>query len=278
MDWNDLRYFITLVEKETLTASADALDVQHSTVARRIRQLEDTLGLPLFDHLGKRYRLTAAGERLYRHAREIHKDINALARIAREEMHSIAEVGITAPPAVLRSRIAPQLPVFYRENPRIRLRLHGNTALDNLHDRAADIALRFVRPQAPDLVVRRLCAIRCAFYASKSYVRTPREHWQYLTLSTDNPLSQWAKSRIDPARILLACNDFALIKSAIAAGLGIGLLPMDDAEPDWQPIAIQGKTPDTRTETLYLVMHEDVRRSPAVRRVADFLIAILTEE
>ncbi len=56
-DWDDLHHFAVLVEKETLTAAAEALGVQHSTVSRRIARLEATLGLRLFDRIGRRYLL-----------------------------------------------------------------------------------------------------------------------------------------------------------------------------------------------------------------------------
>ena len=57
-DWNSIRHFTTLVEKQTLTAAAEHLGVQHSTVSRQIAQLENALGLRLFDRIGKRYLLT----------------------------------------------------------------------------------------------------------------------------------------------------------------------------------------------------------------------------
>lgn len=67
-DWNDIFFFTVLVEQETLTAAAAALDVRHTTVARRVARLEQSLGLRLFDRLGKRYRLTADGMRVYQRA------------------------------------------------------------------------------------------------------------------------------------------------------------------------------------------------------------------
>ena len=77
-DWNGIRHFTTLVEKQTLTAAAEHLGVQHSTVSRQIAQLENALGLRLFDRISKRYLLTPEGERLYRHACEICKDMSML--------------------------------------------------------------------------------------------------------------------------------------------------------------------------------------------------------
>ena len=82
MHWDDLAYFICLVEKQTLTACADEMDVQHSTVARRIDHLEEALDVNLFDRLGKRYVLTAEGELLYSQAVTIKKEIIAFERMA----------------------------------------------------------------------------------------------------------------------------------------------------------------------------------------------------
>ena len=66
-DWNSIRHFTTLVEKQTLTAAAEHLGVQHSTVSRQIAQLENALGLRLFDRIGKRYLLTPLRGNLYNH-------------------------------------------------------------------------------------------------------------------------------------------------------------------------------------------------------------------
>ena len=83
LDWNDLQHFVTLVEQETLTAAAEALGVQHSTVSRRIAQLEGALGVRLFDRIGKRYLLTENGTRIHAQAQELAKDILTLQHLAR---------------------------------------------------------------------------------------------------------------------------------------------------------------------------------------------------
>ena len=146
LDWNGIRYFATLVEKETLTAAAAALDVQHSTVSRQIAQLEQALGLRLFDRIGKRYLLTADGERLYRHACDLCKEMNVLQRVAREQAAVRHSVTVSAPPFVVRLLLMPHLTDFYRKHADIRLHLLAEAALADLHGRQADIALRLVRP------------------------------------------------------------------------------------------------------------------------------------
>ena len=72
-------------------------------------------------------------------------------------------------------------------------------------------------------------------------------------------------------------NDFLLIRQCLQEGMGVGLLPDFFVTPadGLKPVALHGSTPEVLEETLYLVMHEDVRRSPAVRAVADFLLQVL---
>lgn len=82
MDWHDLAYFVCLVEQQTLTACAEQLGVQHSTVSRRIERLEQALSLTLFDRLGKRYILTQEGKLLYAQAAEVQKEIVTFERMA----------------------------------------------------------------------------------------------------------------------------------------------------------------------------------------------------
>ena len=160
LDWNDVHHFVTLVEQETLTAASEVLDVQHSTVSRRIMQLEASLGLRLFDRIGKRYLLTEDGERLYMQARELSKNIAVFQRLAREQREAVTEVAISMPPVVLRWLLSPHLSAFYAQHPSIRLLLQSSAQLSNLHERQADIALRLLRPEANDLVVRRLRPLR----------------------------------------------------------------------------------------------------------------------
>ena len=84
LDWNDVLHFVTLARHQTLSAAAEALGVQHSTVSRRIARLEKSLGLRLFHRMGKRHWLTEDGQRIHEHACELYKDMQGLQRLAHE--------------------------------------------------------------------------------------------------------------------------------------------------------------------------------------------------
>src|SRR6185437_16286301 len=62
IDWDDVRYFLAVARGGSVRAAAERLGVNHSTVLRRIAQLEERLGVHVFEKLPSGYRLTEAGE------------------------------------------------------------------------------------------------------------------------------------------------------------------------------------------------------------------------
>ena len=256
--------------------------MQHSTVSRQIAQLEQALGLRLFDRIGKRYLLTADGERLYRHACDLCKEMNVLQRVAREQAAVRHSVTASAPPFVARLLLMPHLTDFYRKHADIRLHLLAEAALADLHGRQADIALRLVRPTQNDLAVRRLRDFAFRPYAHRDYLTRHRADWQFVQLAVEARHSRWFMEQIgEDADIVFASNDFAAVKQAIAGQIGIGILPDFAVSPvdGLQTVALRAdEPPPACAAALYLVMHEDVRRSPAVRAVADFFGEVLADE
>ena len=279
-DWNGIRHFTALVEKQTLTAAAEYLGVQHSTVSRQIAQLENALGLRLFDRIGKRYLLTPEGERLYRHACEICKDMSMLQRTAREQVELRHSVVISAPPFVARLLLMPHIADFYRKHNDIRLIIQSDAALADLHGRQADIALRLIRPTQNDLAVRRIAHFSYRIYGHEGYLKTTRrEDWRFVQIAVNTRFSRWFAEQIgEDADISFASNDFAAVKQAICEQIGIGILPDFAVFPvdRLHPVLLNPNTPPPEFPAeLLLVMHEDVRRSPSVRAVADYFAEVL---
>lgn len=276
MDWNDLHYFVTLVEQQTLTGAAETLNVQHSTVSRRIAQLESALGLRLFDRIGKRYLLTDDGRRIHAQAQEVAVNMRVLQRLAREQREEIDEVVVSAPPVAAQVLLMPHFADFGRLHPNIRLTLQSSVMISNLHDRQADIALRVVKPEADDLVACRLRDVHYRLYAHPEYLKnTPRHDWAFFALNGHGTHGEFLSKQLIGRKIIFSSNDFSLIKTAITAKTGIGLLPdfYVRVEDGLLPVHLNDNaTPETFSRALYLVMHEDLRRSPKVRKTADFLI------
>ena len=312
MYWDDLAYFVCLVERQTLTACAEEMGVQHSTVARRIDHLEQTLAVNLFDRVGKRYVLTQEGERLYGQAVEVQKEITVFERMAIDQNVIQGKVVVSAPPVWANEVLMPVLNDFCQQFPDILLELGGDVNISNLHHREADIALRLHRPTQEDLVIRTLGEVRYGFFAHSNYIKHTRpEQWQLIEFQASARVLAWSQALIKQHSYTIAfsTNDLYIACHAACQKLGIALLPyflankyselipvdpinrepLTHQEPNKIPIPsssdssskIKGSDlnttiPLTQDYPLYLVMHPDVRRSARVRTVADWLIKTTT--
>src|SRR5262249_13534929 len=83
-----LRYFLAVAEAAHFTRAAAKLHVTQPTLSHQIRQLEGQLNLTLFDRIGRRIKLTAAGELLLPHARRVLRELEQ-AQIALGELHGL---------------------------------------------------------------------------------------------------------------------------------------------------------------------------------------------
>jgi len=309
MQWDDLAYFVCLVEKQTLTACAEEMGVQHSTVARRIDHLEQTLAVNLFDRLGKRYALTPEGTMLYSQAIEVKKEIAVFERMAIDQNAMQGKVVISAPPVWANEVLIPALTEFRQQFPDILVALSGEVGLSNLHDREADIAIRTRCPTQEDLVARIIGSTRYGFFASNEYLKhTHSEQWQLIEFQANARVLNWSQALVKQHAYTIAfnTNDLYMACHAARKKIGIALLPEFLAHQYPELIAVdpinrvvltartqptlenihspiftsenQDSTsntsiPLTQDYPLYLVMHPDVRRSARVRAVADWLIA-----
>ncbi|PIE46333.1 MAG: LysR family transcriptional regulator [Gammaproteobacteria bacterium] len=286
LNWNDLQYFLSLVKTQTLSASAEQLGVQHTTVSRHIEQLENGLNVKLFERAGNRYVLTIEGELLHAQAYEIEKSIDTFRRMAVEQNALQGTVTLSAPPVLANEWIAPQLSRLRQIYPDICLSLQGEMHYSNLYQREADMAIRVGRPTQNSLVIRKLAQLSYYFYAHKNHQVQDELH--LITFQSNQRLSAYLQQIQSPFKTTVTFdgNDLYTIKNAICQGLGIGLLPSFMVKPTDQLTVIElanGRVEQKattqavktkKTEELYLVMHADIRRSAKIRAVADWITEI----
>ena len=279
-DWDDLRFFLALCEAGTLTGAARATGVEHTTVARRIDALETALAARLFDRFPKGWSLTAAGTALVPHARKLEDDMHALLNVARGASEVVGSVRVSAPPALAACLLAPRLRAPLARLPGIEIDLRAEARTTDLMRRQADIALRFARPTAPGLVAKVLAHVDYALYAQADYaaVRLPAQ-WEFLgydDLQQDAPQQEWLDKVRGARRYSVRSNDLLTLLQAAVAGCGVGVFPRYAAAGAPGMVALDPPCPVRRK--LWLVMHDDVRRAPHVRAVADQIIAMFEHE
>ncbi|MES2128384.1 MAG: LysR family transcriptional regulator [Pseudomonadota bacterium] len=278
-DWDDLRFFLALCDAGTLSGAARALDVEHTTVSRRINAFEAALGAHLFDRFPKGWSPTAAGTALLPSARKVEDDMHALLRAAHGNSALTGTVRISAPPALAAYLLAPRLRALLLDLPGIDIDLRGETRIADLTRRQAEIALRFERPSAPGLVAKLLGQVEYALYADAGYLagRAP-EQWEFLGYDAqlaDAPQQVWLDKIRAARRCCLRSNDLGTLLQAAIGGCGVAVLPRYAANVAPPDLLRLDEPPCPVRRKLWLVMHEDVRRTPIVRAVADALIGLI---
>ncbi|MES2039677.1 MAG: LysR family transcriptional regulator [Pseudomonadota bacterium] len=280
MNWDDLRYFLALVDCGTLTGAARRLQVEHTTVARRIDALEAALKLRLFDRLVRGWQLTTEGRELIEHARAVEERWFSFERKALSASKMEGIVRISAPPSLSTFVLAPQLKNLCTSLTGVELELLAERHHVSLGKREADIALRMARPQTEGLVIKPLASIGYGLYASKAYLKKHQQQdWEFAAYEKNSatPHHQWLEDYLGQRKVILRSNDQMVLAQCAAAGVGVTVIPHYLRQSHRDLCRIEHEACPLQRK-LWLVMHDDVRRSPRVRAVADHLIALFSSE
>ena len=283
LDWNDLRYFLSVAREGSTLAAGRALRVSQTTVARRIAALEDALGFPLFEKRQAGYSLTPLGTDLLSRAEQVERAANGFAEasgaLARD---TSGTVRITTQEIFAVTLLAPILRDFHERHPEILIELDDSQDFRDLGEGEADVALRSaVGDLGGGIVGRRLCDDDWTLYCSRDYAATHgvpatrAELRKHAFIGGGGPklwraYSAWLHDLGLDDRIVMHHASAMGMMSAIRSGLGIAVLPciVADADPD----LVQCLPPRREHgRVMWLVTHERVRRTPRVRTVIDFL-------
>src|SRR3954467_2702898 len=145
IDWDDVRYFLAAARGGSVRAAAERLGVYHSTVLRRIAQLEERLEAQMFEKLPSGYRLTAAGEEVVELANQMEaSSLQLETRVFGRDQSVRGLLRVTLPPPLATHLLMPDLGEFARLHPDIEMEIQSSGELANLTNREADVAIRVV--------------------------------------------------------------------------------------------------------------------------------------
>lgn len=283
-DWNDLPAFLAVVRTGRLTAAARLLDIDHSTLSRRIAGLEASLGQTLFDRRSSGYALTAEGERLVTDAEAMESlaiGMRARSETATEGLTGSVRLGV--PEGFGTYFLAPKLAALAREHPQLEIELVANPRNFSLTKREADIAVAMSRPEQGHLHAYRLADYEVGLYAARGYLD------QHGAVCRRGDLAQrawvgyvddlmWTREldymkQVAPGTVpRIRISNIISQMTAVMGGAGLGLLPVFMARNERTLVRLLPH--DVRlSRTYWLVTHADSRKLARVRAVADHVRA-----
>ncbi|MEM6159328.1 LysR family transcriptional regulator [Erwinia sp. P6884] len=287
MDWNDLRFFLTVARTQSLTKTAEAFRVSQSTVSRRIGMIETALRSRLFVHHQTGYFLTDAGRDLIRYAEEVEEKVLLLeSKIAGCDLRPAGTVRLATAATLASHLIIPALPRFADRFPDIRLEIITgiNSVSVTRHD--ADLALRLIRPEQNSLKIRKAGRLQSAVYGSEDYLSQhsapdarPLEGRRMIgwdSAYAHLPAAKWLSETYPYSRSALVVSSLDSQIAAVRAGLGLAVLPCFIAAHYCEMVEVL-PAKNVFSEDLWLVSHADLSASTRVRAVSEFLLEILSE-
>ncbi|MGE5514770.1 MAG: LysR family transcriptional regulator [Bacteroidota bacterium] len=283
MNWEDLRHFVTLARTGSLSEAARQLGVDHTTVARRVAALEASLAVRLVDRLPRAIALTEDGRRIAALGERLEHDAFAVLRAARAADPTPSGcVRVSAPPSFASAVLAPRQLALRQSHPGIVVELVGESRSADLDRREADIALRLVAPEGEGLVARSVGEFTYGLYGAPVYV-AERPAARYAFVAYDDSLDQvpqqrWLHAIAGDRPVVFRANDVVSLAAAARSGLGVAVLPDFLAKGDDRLVSIiPAEAPPPPRRTLWLVVHDDLRRAPRIRAVMDFLIDAIAD-
>lgn len=276
-DWENLRYFLAVARKGTVSGAARELAVSHSTVLRRIEQFEKTLDSKLFKKLQRGYELTAAGENLFTQAQKIEGDVDKV--LAQAEGHYDVTQGklrISQPESGILN-VYPLYADFRRQHPDITMEIHSTMSAHNINQQEVDIVLR-ISDDPPDMLVGRcLGSIKARVYASKQYLkRLPKNatisdyEWIVWHSAANTRSKEWFNQHIANPHVVLYAESMPDVLSAVLNDMGVGFLSSHEAGK--HPSLVELLDGQVVAEyTLWILTHRDLRNSERVKTFMRFM-------
>jgi DNA-binding transcriptional LysR family regulator len=288
LDWNDLRDFLAISRHRTLSAAADALGVQQSTMGRRLKALEARVGAKLLQRTSSGFVLTAAGEAILNSVERIETETQAVERaISGKDVRLEGVVRLAAVEDLTVQILTPILAEFHAQYPGITLELITDMRELSLLNGEVDVALRLSRFTQSELVARKVADCAFGVYASAAYLGArgwpdfasgAADHRLLLPPQELNgsPQAHWLAAMTEAARIALRANSFAMLVAASESGMGIVCLPrfLGDAAA----LTLLETPTAAPTRELWLGVHPDLRAAPRFRAITEFLAAGLKQQ
>jgi len=272
--WDDVRFFLAVSRNRSLSGAARALRVDHATVGRRIAAFEEQLGSKLFDHTPDGFAITAAGQTILNQCEAMESAATSVDRlVAGHDARLGGLVRIATTEGLAHVFIVPALAMLAGAHPQLQVEVMTDPRPLNIARRQADIAVRFARPTDADLLCRKLGDCGLALYATRAYLGARGVPERGKGLAGHTSVSylgapSWFNEALAGARVVFFSNSPFVQMRAIAAGIGIGMVPccLGDDYPELQRLSSAGLT---ELRPVWMIIHRDLRRVARIRLVAN---------
>jgi DNA-binding transcriptional LysR family regulator len=283
LDWGMLPSFLAIVRTGRLTAAAAQLRIDHSTLSRRIQQLEEGLQAQLFDRRAQGYKLTPQGERLLDFAQKMENlAFMAMSEVGTSRLRVAGEVRVGATDGLGSMFLAPRLTKLRDAHPDLEIQLIAMSRLASISKREADIAIVLSPPSEGRLHVKKLTDYELALYATREYLEEHEPIVDRLSLH-DHRIIGYVQDLVfapevdylpllsPEVKTYFSSSNILAQYYATVSGGGLCILPKFMAIHDGRLERVLAQE-FSLTRSFWLIVHSDMRDLARVRIVSDFIV------
>jgi DNA-binding transcriptional LysR family regulator len=282
MDWNHLHAFLQTAERGSLSAAARYMGVSQPTLSRQVAALEIELGVTLFERVGRSVLVTEAGAGLLEYARTMGEAAHDLALAATGTSKTVdGVVSITATDTIAAFLLPRAIQRISEVAPGVTIEVIAADAISDLRRREADIAIRHVRPEDPELTARLLRHASAHFYASSDWVaknghpRSARDALKHRFIGADRKggylaLLQDHGLPLTESHFSVLADNTVVSWQMVRQGLGIGVTMEEIAALTPSVVRVLDDIAPIKFP-LWLVTHRELHTAQRIRVVFDVL-------
>ena len=286
MDWNSLKVFLAIAKHGSLSAAANELDVNHSTIFRRLKTLEEEIGGKLFERLNNGYEMTTLGDELIEHAQNIESAFEGIERrIVGKDFQPKGTVKITAPNNIAYRYLPKYIVDFNHQYPEIYVELLVSNQEFNMSNREADIAVRATPSPPEHLVGRQVSTLRWSVFASSKYQARfglpadEDELTEHFFIGASGALQRlpafiWQDKHF-ANKITARCDDLTAMSYLVESGQGLALLPEDQCRPQLMKLFY---IKQIEPSYLWVLTHPDLRNAGRIKLLMKHLAIAFSQE
>ncbi|MEI9534772.1 LysR family transcriptional regulator [Moellerella wisconsensis] len=290
MIWDDIRVFLAIYRTGAIRDAAQRLTMDQTTVTRRLNNLEKTLDCKLFLRTQDGYILTPAGINALDSAERMERDAVSFKRLS-EGVNSelCGDVVLATTDTLAVDFILPALKILREKYPNIRVSVKTSTRILDLSRREADIAVRTLRPEQGDLIVRRLTEWEVGLYATQEYLDkygmpvvgihfAGHEVAIYQKGITSRQGATLVGESRKEAKIAAELDSSFMLSTFICSGLALGELPDYQATLYPELIRLWPEKKRKKNYEVWLVMHTDSAQTARVRAVVNVIAEVFEQK
>lgn len=282
MDWDHVRFFLALARAGTLVNAARQLQVDHTTVSRRIQALEKQVGVSLFSRNGQGHQLTEVGRGLLAQAQAMEAAFQAIENRSPSRQQGISGlVRVGAPEGFGVHLLATPLAKLAQQHPGLTVDLLALPRLVHLSRREADIVISLERPSRGSVVVAKLTDYVLRLYGATGYLNghppirsrhdlAPHSFVSYVDDLLFSKQLQFLESFYQPQYFSLRSTSILAQVQAVKAGYGLGILPafLGEQEPGLQALLADEAQ---FQRTFWISIPSEIRHTDRMKLVWNFL-------